>query len=91
AATMAVCIRNEGFPLSRERKVNAGRSRFTGFPYTPAALPPGCMERRPRRDRGRRDRNGRSKPAVDVATAWDGNPLPRRGRAETATLALCEA
>ncbi|EAM2687015.1 hypothetical protein D9P95_20400 [Salmonella enterica subsp. enterica serovar Sandiego] len=43
------------------------------------------------RKKGRRDRNGRSKPAVDVATAWDGNPLPRRGRAETAQLARCEA
>ncbi|EDY0061234.1 hypothetical protein GSC98_004724, partial [Salmonella enterica] len=40
---------------------------------------------------GRRDRNGRSKPAFDVATAWDGNPLPRRGRAETAQLARCAA
>nr|QUN03570.1 hypothetical protein [Salmonella enterica subsp. enterica serovar Weltevreden] len=28
---------------------------------------------------------------VEVATAWDGNPLPRRGRAETAQLARCEA
>ncbi|MIF52424.1 hypothetical protein EL09_22405 [Salmonella enterica subsp. enterica] len=52
-------------------KGERGRSRFTGFPYTPAALPPGCRERRTQRDRGRRDRNGRSKPAVDVATGME--------------------
>ncbi|CAK9887163.1 MAG: hypothetical protein XXXJIFNMEKO3_LKCDNKCA_00111 (plasmid) [Candidatus Erwinia impunctatus] len=51
----------------------------------------GCRKRRIRRVKGRRDRNGRSKPDVDVATVRDGNPLPHRGRAETAQLARCEA
>ncbi|EAS0629687.1 hypothetical protein BZU18_22305 [Salmonella enterica subsp. enterica serovar Shubra] len=39
----------------------------------------------------RRILKGCSKRDFDVATAWDGNPLPRRGRAETAQLARCEA
>ncbi|EOE7356501.1 TPA: hypothetical protein ACKFMW_004514 [Enterobacter hormaechei] len=29
--------------------------------------------------------------ASDGFASWDGNPLPRRGRAETALLALCGA
>ncbi len=42
-------------------------------PLHPGGLLPGCRERRPRRDRGWRDRNGRCKPVVfthrTVATA----------------------
>ncbi|EDS6807026.1 hypothetical protein AZH90_004290 [Salmonella enterica subsp. enterica serovar Legon] len=79
-----------GFRLSEEIEEERRRSRFTGFPYSPAALPPGCRERRPRRDRG--GVTGTVAASLPLTLRqWDGNPLPRRGRAETAQLALCEA
>ena len=42
----------------------------------PDSLTVGVRKAQATARQGRRDRNGRSKPAFDVATAWDGNPLP---------------
>lgn len=63
--------------------MRAGARRNVGARHAKrrCALQPGSLTAGVRKApetarQGRRDRNGRSKPAVDVATAWDGNPLP---------------
>ncbi|MDJ7162346.1 hypothetical protein [Salmonella sp. SAL04157] len=56
----------------------------------PGSLTVGVQKAQATARQGRRDRNGRSKPAVDVATAGMETRCPK-GRAETAQLARCEA
>ncbi|EAR6318551.1 hypothetical protein CI419_004706, partial [Salmonella enterica subsp. enterica serovar 4,[5],12:i:-] len=69
----------------------SGRGTRNGVaPYSPAALPPGCEKRRKRRARG--GVTGTVAASLPLTLRqWDGNPLPRRGRAETAQLARCAA
>ena len=70
--------------MKRHQKwMRAGARRNVGARHAkrrcalqPGSLTAGVRKAQETARQGRRDRNGRSKPAVDVATAWDGNPLP---------------
>ncbi|EAN3448703.1 hypothetical protein A7S34_22235 [Salmonella enterica] len=80
---------------SRDPPQRRGAARETALRLTARRQFAGMRKAQATARQGRRDRNGRSKPAFDVATAWDGNPRPfghcPKGRAETAQLARCAA
>ena len=61
---------------SRGPPQRRGAARETALRLTARRQFAGVQKAQATARQGRRDRNGRSKPAVDIATAWDGNPLP---------------